>query len=82
MTCLHPLLNYKEDSIRFFWWFALFLGHQCVMNLHCVKNIHQLDWVETRPLIKTVEKHLFNYAVEAEITQNTVHVHISAVTET
>ena len=52
------------------------------MNLHYVKELHQLNWVEMRSLIITIKKHLFDYAVEDEITHNTVYVTLSTVIAT
>ena len=52
------------------------------MNINYVKELHRLNRVETQPLVKTIKKHLFDYAVEAEITQNTVSVPLSVGTAT
>ena len=70
MTYLQPLLNSKEYSHRFHWWFAIFLETQYVNNLNYVKYLHQLNKVETWPLATTIKKYLSDYAVEDELTHN------------
>ena len=81
LAYLQPLFNYKEDAKRFHWWFYLFWDPCYVRNLHCVKELHWLNWVETRSLIKTMNKYLFKYDAESEITHNTVFVLLSTVIE-
>ena len=51
------------------------------MNIHYVKELHQLNQVKTRLLVKAMKKKLFNYTVETEITHNPVSVPLSIVTE-
>ena len=80
LTYLQPILKSKEDAKWFHWWFSIFFILHDVMHLHYVKDLHQLNGVETRPLIRTTNKHLFDYDIEAEITHNTLYVPLFTVT--
>ena len=67
LAYLQNLLNYKEDAKRFHWCFSLFLEPCYVINLRFVKDMHCLNCVETRSLIKNNNIYLFDYDVESEI---------------
>ena len=81
-TYLQPLFGSKEGSKQFHWWFSKFVYPLYAMNLHYVKEIHCLNQVETRNLIKTMKKHLFYCAVEEEIKHNPLYVPLLTVTAT